>query len=356
MRRAVIGRTGAVFAMCVALLSCAASGDATGEGWEIGPRRLPIPAGASAELQAALAAAPRPDVAAERANIPPDEAAWREAIAGLDDARRSRIAELVERYGVTVEAGALGGTPVYRVTPPEVDPRHRDHVFFYLHGGAYAYFGGELSLGEAPVIAAHAKIPVIALDYRMPPDHPFPAAVEDAVAAYEALLKERPAGDIAIGGQSAGGGLSFAALQRIIDTGLEPPAAHYAATPWVDLTKTGDTQHLNEGVDRVLVTYDGNLGAAARLYAGEHALTHPLVSPIYGDFTGFPPTYLVTGTRDLFLSDTARAHRKLRAAGAEADLNVYEGLAHAEHFIELDTPESRDVYDGLAAFLLTHME
>ena len=190
----------------------------------------------------------------------------------------------------------------------------------------------------------------------MPPEHPFPAAVEDVVSVYKHLLESRSAKSIAIGGTSAGGGLSLAAVHRFIALGLDVPGAIYAGTPWADLTKTSDSLFTNEGLDRILVTYDGFLGAAARLYADGHDMKDPLISPVYGDFEGFPPTYLITGTRDMFLSDTARTHRKLRAAGVVADLHVYEGVAHADYLILVGSPESEDVFAEVSAFFKKHLE
>ena len=134
------------------------------------------------------------------------------------------------------------------------------------------------------------------------------------------------------------------------------PGAIYLGTPWADLTDTSDTIHTNEAIDRVLLNYDGWLSAAARLYAGDHELTHRLISPVYGDFDEFPPTYLISGTRDMLLSDTVRVHRKLRAAGVEADLNVYEGMSHAGYMIVANSPESEQVYAELGDFLLEHLK
>ena len=111
-----------------------------------------------------------------------------------------------------------------------------------------------------------------------------------------------------------------------------------------------------EGIDRILVGYDGLLSASARLYAGDHDLKNPLLSPLYGDFQGFPPTYLVTGTRDLFLSDVVRTHRKLREAGVVADLNVYEGVSHADYLVMPTSPESQQVFAELGGFLRQHLQ
>jgi acetyl esterase/lipase len=138
--------------------------------------------------------------------------------------------------------------------------------------------------------------------------------------------------------------------------GIDVPGALYAGTPWADLTKTGDSYIINQGVDRLLITYDGLLAGAARLYAGDLDLKDPLLSPVYGEFHGFPPTFLVTGTRDLFLSNTARVHTKIRAAGVVADLLVYEGVSHGDYAFEPTSPESLMTYAELNAFLLRHLQ
>ena len=106
----------------------------------------------------------------------------------------------------------------------------------------------------------------------------------------------------------------------------------------------------------MLVSYDGALEGAAKLYADGRDLKTPLISPVYGDFNGFPPSYLVTGTRDLLLSDTVRVHRKMRAAGVVADLNVYEGVSHAEYLIVVDAPEAEQAFGELGTFLLKHLQ
>ena len=161
---------------------------------------------------------------------------------------------------------------------------------------------------------------------------------------------------MALGGTSAGGGLILASTHKFIELGFPLPGALFAGTPWSDLTKTGDSYVTNEGVDYLLVTYEGVLAGAAKLYAGDHDMIDPLISPVYGDFKGFPPTYLVSGTRDMFLSNTVRTHRKLCAAGVVADLNVYEGFSHGEYLKTIDSPESEEVFAELGAFLLEHLK
>ncbi len=318
-------------------------------------RTVPVPAGASQEIQDSIAATPMLDVGSGAISLKSD-ADWEQFVSQSDSAAGQTLPAMAEQLGVSVDPFVVEGVSIFRVMPTDVDPRHEDHRFLYIHGGAYVLGGGEAGLPEAVMIASRAKIQVLAIDYRMPPKHPFPAAVDDVVTLYRHVLGNRPAKSIAMGGTSAGGGLTLAAVQRLVDLGVEVPGALYAGTPWADLTKTSDTLFTNETVDRVLVRYEGLLDGAAELYADGRDLRDPLISPVYGSFEGFPPTYLVTGTRDMLLSDTVRVHRKLRGADAVADLNVYEGLSHAGYMIVANSPESQQVYSELNAFLLRHLE
>jgi acetyl esterase/lipase len=133
------------------------------------------------------------------------------------------------------------------------------------------------------------------------------------------------------------------------------PAAIAPGTPWSDIAKIGDTYETNEWVDNVLVTWDGWLGRAALLYAAGRDLKDPQLSPIYGDFANFPPTILTSGTRDLFLSNTVRTHRKLRRAGVRADLHVYEGQSHAQYGFNADAPETKEAFTEIARFFDQHL-
>jgi acetyl esterase/lipase len=135
---------------------------------------------------------------------------------------------------------------------------------------------------------------------------------------------------------------------------LPLPAAIAPGTPWVDLTGDGDSIHANAFVDNVIVTSTGWVGAAAKLYAAGHDLRDPLLSPIFGDFNGFPPAILTSGTRDLFLSDTVRAHRKLRNAGVKAILQVFEAQSHTQ-FLTPFVPETEEALGEIARFFDAHL-
>ncbi len=234
--------------------------------------------------------------------------------------------------------------------------RQPHYFFVHIHGGAYVLNAGLAGQTEAIMIAARVGIPVISIDDCMLPDHPFPAALEDVAAVWQALVKEHDPETLAMGGTSAGAGLSMAAVIHFRRRGLPLPAALFLGTPRADLTETGDSFFINEGIDRTLVTWKGILENAARLYADGRELKDPLLSPLYGDLSGFPPTLLFTGTRDLFLSLAARAHRRLRNAGVPAELHVFEGLSHGEYIALHGTPESKAAYRELATFLKRHLK
>ena len=336
----------------LAVLLLVAGVAARASGYQLPPPTAPVPAGASQALQEVIRNVPQRTVSAP----PATHAEWKRKIAQVDAKDAARTAEFLAKTDVSIRRDTLAGVGVHRLKPAAVAEANEGRLLLYVHGGAYVFGSGDAGLAEPVLIADRVGIPVLSVDYRMPPDHPFPAALEDVVAVYKALLDCRSPEFIIIGGTSAGGGLALAAVHQFQRLGLPVPGALYAGTPWADLTKTGDTLYTNEGLDRILSTYEGILGPAARLYAGERELTDPLLSPVYGNFAGFPPTMLVTGTRDMFLSDTARTHRKLRAAGATADLLVFEGMSHAGYWISPGTPESLDMYRQLKAFIDRYLD
>ena len=323
--------------------------------WQIGPRSLPPPSGASEAMRASIAETPQPDPAFMQIE-PQSEAEWFAVIEQFDAGKVEAVQALSEQLSVSVEQEQIEGINVYHVTPAEIDPRHADHLFVYVHGGAFVLNGGEAGLAEPIVIAHRSKMRVLAIDYRMPPKYPVPAGREDVVIVYQHMLKERSAQTMALGGTSGGGNLAMATVQHLIEFGLDVPGALYLGTPGTDMSKTGDSWYTNDGIDRLLATYDGFVEAASRLYADGRDLKNPLASPHYGKVDGFPPTLLVTGTRDLLLSNTARTHIKLRQASVVADLLVYEGVSHGDYIAVMDSPESYHAFAELNAFLLQHLQ
>jgi epsilon-lactone hydrolase len=282
--------------------------------------------------------------------IPQTAEQWHALVALQVAARGHMLGDVRRQCPVKLEPQTVGGAKCYLITPEGMPAANRNQLVMHLHGGAYVFGGGEYGATEAVLLAHYGKTPVLSVDYRMPPDHPFPAALDDAMAVYQAIIKTHKPAELAVFGTSAGGGLAAALLQKLRARKIAMPAVLGLGTPWADLTETGDTMFVNEGIDQVIVTYNGVLGAAARLYAGDHDLAEPALSPVNGDFSGFPPTILIAGTRDMLLSATVRVHRKLRAAGIEAQLHVFEGMPHGFYLGLPDAPESRETFAEVAQF------
>jgi acetyl esterase/lipase len=316
------------------------------------PRRvIPVPTDVSPELQTAIAA---PYRAAWNLD-PRTPAEWTEAVAQFAAAAVARLPPLRERLGVTSQETTIGGVHAYIVQAKEIPPENQDRLLFHIHGGGYVLNPGEAGTQEAVLMAGYGKFKVISIDYRMPPDYPYPAAMDDAIAAWKAAVTMAKPANIGVFGTSAGGAMTLALVLRAKKEGLPLPAAIAPGTPAADLTETGDTYKTNEWLDNVLVSYSGFVSRSAKLYANGHDLKDPQLSPIYGDFTGFPPAILTSGTRDLLLSLTVLAHRKLRRAGVEADLQVFEGMSHAEYLIAPNSPESKEAFEEIARFFDKHL-
>jgi len=277
---------------------------------------------------------------------------WHARRKAAEDAfMRPRYDRMLAATGVRVEKKALENVVVRELTPPAPRKPFPGIVLINLHGGGYTIGGGDISASEGLPLAA-AGYRVISVDYRMPPEHPYPAAVEDGVAVYRALLEDYAPEHIAIFGTSAGGGLTASVIVAARDQGLPIPAAAIMHTPWSDLSKTGDTYYTLDGIDPVLTTYDGSLAQGALLYAGETDLKNPLISPVYASFEpGFPPSLLSSGTRDLLLSCTVRLHRALREAGVPADLHVFDAMWHGAAMM----PDMQDLNREVLKFIAEHV-
>ncbi len=313
-------------------------------------REIPLPRSISETARAALLQG------ANRSGLSlpalDDMDAWRDHIHAFDDTLRPAVDLFRQNANLIIEQEHCDGLTLYQVRP-ESSALHDKRANLLLHGGAFVYVGGELVIIPAAVAAMHYGGVVIAPDYRMPPDHPFPAALDDCLAAYQYALKHFEPENILVSGESAGGNLAVAMLHRARDSGLPKPGALFLNTPAVDLSRAGDSIYVNQGVDLVLTN---GVGGGPDLYLAENDPYDPCLSPIYGDFsTGFPPTYVRTGTRDLLLSDSVRVHAALRKAGVEADLYVGEAMPHGGFAIlGTETEEDFDARADLIRWLSKH--
>ncbi len=318
--------------------------------WIIENRSIPSPAGASEILYNSIESTPQPNPDAMMA-FPTNINEWKTLQRTRDSVSAQRALGLVNALSVQIEEIEMNGITVRIIHPKEIDKEFSNAIFVHVHGGAYVFNSSIAGTAEAIILAHLLKIPVFSIDYRMPPDHPFPAAQNDVVVAYQQILKDYPNHSIFMGGTSAGGGLVMSTILKLQDENYKLPVAIFAGTPWTDLTKTGDSYYINDGIDRLLVTYDGFLEESAKLYADGRELKDPYLSPIYGDLSGFPPTFLLSGTRDLFLSNTVRTHRKLRDSGGKAELVILEGISHGDYLATFNAPESMAAFNDLAKFL-----
>jgi epsilon-lactone hydrolase len=225
-----------------------------------------------------------------------------------------------------------------------------DRHLLFLHGGGYVAGSFTLYRHVTWRLAAAAAARVLAVDYRLAPEHPFPAAVDDAVSAYRWLLAQGAAPNrIAVLGDSAGGGLSFAMLLKCRDGGLPLPAAGVALSPWTDLALTGRSLQQNARSDPML----DPKGAAriARVYLAGADPRHPYASPLYGELVGLPPFLIQVGSDEVLRDDSVRIAEKLRAVGSDVELEVWRRMPHVWHAFATILPEARRAIARIGAFL-----
>lgn len=245
------------------------------------------------------------------------------------------------------ESVSLGGVPALRATCAGCD---ESGALLYFHGGAYVTGSARGYRGLAAELGRAAGVPAIALDYRLAPAHPFPAAVEDAVAAYRSLLDRGTApGRISFAGDSAGGGLALAALVKAREDGLPLPAAALLISPWLDLSGTGATI-ASKAQDDPALTEQG-LAAMARHYLAGVESTHPLASPLFADLAGLPPLLVQVGSAEILLSDSTRLAAAAGEANTPIDLQVWPDMPHVWHAFHFMLPEARAAIDRAGEFL-----
>jgi acetyl esterase/lipase len=318
---------------------------------DVPARAIPVPDTVSPQMQRIIAA-PLP---AYWKTVPKSADEWK-SMRDQGAARTlKQLPGLREQFGVRVGQQSIAGVNCFILTPEAMPEVNRDRLLMHLHAGAFFLSPGESGTREAILMAGVSHMKVVSVDFRMPPDFPYPAPVDDTVAVWKELARTTNPSNMAIFGSSSGGNLTMALMERAKQEGLPLPAAIALGSPAADLTKTGDTLFTNEFVDNVWVSYSGLQEASRLLYANGRDLRDPMLSPVYGDFDGFPPTILISGTRDLFLSTAARVHRKLRQAGIEALLVVFEGQSHTQYLVDPSAPETREAFEEIASFFDKHL-
>ena len=253
--------------------------------------------------------------------------------------------------GVRVTAAALGGVPTAEITIDGIEPRH---VVLYFHGGVYVIGDAFQAAGLAAQIGRRTQAKVISVDYRLAPEHPYPAAVDDALAAYEALLQDGAApSDIAFAGESAGGGLAIATLVNARDHGLPLPAATLVMSPYADLTLAGPTMETKREVDPLL-SRELLQPRVTDYTAGQDAALD-LISPIFADLSGLPPLIIQAGTHEVLLDDAVRLAQRAAADDVEVTLEITPGVPHVFQAYHAILDEAGAALDRAGQFLSAHL-
>jgi epsilon-lactone hydrolase len=252
---------------------------------------------------------------------------------------------------VTVTAATLGGVATAEVTVAGVELRH---VVLYFHGGVYVIGDAFLAAELASQIGRRTQAKVISVDYRLAPEHPFPAAVDDALTAYEALLNNgiAPSG-IAFAGESAGGGLAIATLVNARDHGLPLPAAALVMSPYADLTLAGTTLETRREADPLL-SRELLQPRVADYTSGQDAALG-LISPIFADLSGLPPLIIQAGTHEVLLDDAIRLAQQAAAADVEVTLDITPGVPHVFQAYHAILDEATAALDRAGQLLSTHL-
>ncbi|KAF0108535.1 MAG: putative hydrolase [Anaerolineaceae bacterium] len=253
--------------------------------------------------------------------------------------------------GVSVRTVSAGGVPSDWVEPDAAAP---GRAVLYLHGGAYIIGSPTTHRGLTGRIACAGQTRILSVDYRLAPEHPFPAALDDALAAWRWLLGQGYAPEhIAIGGDSAGGGLTLAAALSLRDRQESLPAALFLISPWTDLTFSGDSIRTRASRDPLL--HSNGDGWLINAYAGSQPLTHPYISPLFADPRGLPPTLIQVGSEEILYDDSSRLEAKMNAAGVANRFEVWDGMWHVFQGFAPYVPEAQQAINRIGAFLDSHL-
>jgi acetyl esterase/lipase len=260
------------------------------------------------------------------------------------------MSQIPANPGLTVVGQTRGGVEVLAVDVPGADA---DTVILYVHGGAFAIGTAQSSIPLAGDLAARARVSLISVGYRLAPEAPFPAGLDDVLAVYRDLLGSRAPGQIVLAGESAGAGLVASALVALRDAGDQLPAAAVLMSPWVDLTLAGETISAKRAVDPA-VDPDG-LRRRVLDYLGDRDPSDPLASPILADLSGLPPLLIQAGSHEVLLSDATRLAARAAAADVTTTLDVVAGVPHVFQSFAAMLDEASAALDRAASFIALHL-
>lgn len=253
---------------------------------------------------------------------------------------------------VTCEPAKGSPVPAEWITSPNLS---QDRILLYLHGGAYYLPYDNPHRDLVARLGRGASMRSLVVDYRLAPEHPYPAALDDVNEAYQWLLEQGyPSHNIAIAGDSCGGGLALATTLRLRDTGFPLPSAVACISPWTDLSGNGDSMTSKAKVD--FINIPEHMKTNANNYAGEHDLNNPYISPLFANPTGFPPLFIQVGTREVLLNDSTRLAELARDANLDVTLEIWDEMFHVFQLGARFVPEARKAVENIAAFLQQHVE
>ncbi|KKC26119.1 alpha/beta hydrolase [Sphingomonas sp. SRS2] len=245
----------------------------------------------------------------------------------------------------------IGGVSGLYIVPRDPKPG----IILYLHGGGYVMGSSSSHFSMAAELTAAAQRALFLVDYRLAPEAPFPAALDDSCSVYRALLAQGSAPQqIALVGDSAGGGLALSTVLTLRDLGLAAPACVGTISAWADLSCSAESLVRNAGIDPIL-TADVPL-QYAELYLGDHPPTDPKASALFGDFGGFPPLFMQVGSDEILLDDSLRVAARARQAGCDVEIEIADGMMHVFQMLTWLIPEARSALLRMAAFVAQKLD
>jgi monoterpene epsilon-lactone hydrolase len=238
-----------------------------------------------------------------------------------------------------------------------ITARESPYAMLYLHGGAYFMLSSATHRGITSKFSKLAHVKVIAIDYRLAPEHPFPAGLDDAFSTYSWLIDPEGGGyqpqNVVIGGDSAGGGLTLALIIRLRDSGLPLPAAAVCLSPWVDLECRGESWKTNQNYDYLQMP--DTFFNIPQMYAGAYPLNHPLISPLHASLAGLPPLLIQAGEVELLRDDAVMFAEKAKKEGVDVTLEIYTDMFHVFQAFGSLAAKSQEAFGSAAAFIQTYV-
>ncbi len=308
-----------------------------------GPNSVPAPKGISAAARKVWPNLPQVPLQAHELE---KLAALRKFVNFLDDATFEKL-----KTPYSMKDRVTNGITTLWITPPQL--KHEDRVMIFIHGGGWIVNSRKAQVKLQADVADSLGVKLASIEYRLAPEHPYPAAVNDIVAAYEGIIKEYGAENTGLFGTSAGGGLTLATLLRLKADGLPLPAASAPLSPGADMTASG-FMYRNVGLrDPILPPY--GTYTAMQAYVGKADPMDPLVSPVFGDFTGMTPMFLLAGTAEIIGSDAIRVAARARNQGVDVTLLVSDGMWHVPIANGSGVPELQLAYDEMIKFFKRQM-